>query len=158
MLSLDLLSVCVCVHENPHQINPHFNVEPRKYRFRLVNGNLARFIGLSLLASPLTALTRKVAANHTLAFTQIASDGGFLADPVPLNYLLLAPGERAEIIVDFSSLPFGSQVLIMNNATAPYPDGDNPTASTTAILQFRVRALRGLDRSVMPQSLPPCHQ
>ena len=136
------------------QINPYFNVEPRKYRFRLVNGNLARFLGLSLLASPSAALTRRLAANHSLAFTQIASDGGLLSSPVPLNYLLLAPGERAEIIVDFSSLPFGSRVLLMNNASAPYPDGDDPTASTTGVLQFRVKALRGVDWSVLPQSLP----
>ena len=41
--------------------------------------------------------------------------------PVPLTKLLIAPGERADIIVDFSQVPFGSVLTMMNNAKAPFP-------------------------------------
>ena len=69
---------------------PVLNVEPRMYRFRIVDGSNSRFYDLSLRSG--------------LPFYQIGTDDGLLAKPVTLNHLLLAPGERADIVIDFSKL------------------------------------------------------
>src|SRR5947209_18087292 len=67
---------------------PYLDVEPRKYRLRLVNAANARFLDLSL--------------SNGQAFYQIGTDQGLLPAPVPVQQLSIAPGERADLIVDFS--------------------------------------------------------
>src|SRR4030095_11246025 len=62
-------------------------------------------------------------------FVQIAAEGGFLPEPVLLEgsrkgTLLLAPAERADLIVDFSDVPAGSILILYNDAPAPFPAGD----------------------------------
>jgi spore coat protein A len=69
---------------------PFLEVEPRKYRFRLVNGSNCRFYRLSLLDR----------AGEGLTLHQIGTDAGLLPAPLALPDLLLAPGERADVIVD----------------------------------------------------------
>ena len=44
-------------------------------------------------------------------------------DPTP-SQLLLAPAERADLIVDFRDVPAGSRLILLSDAPAPYPDGD----------------------------------
>lgn len=68
--------------------NPRLAVESRLIRFRLLNGSNARIYYLGF--------------EDDRPFHQIATDGGFLETPVRLNRVTLAPGERAEILVDFS--------------------------------------------------------
>ena len=105
---------------------PVLNVEPRSYRFRVLNGSQARFYDLSL--------------DSGQAFLQVGTDGGLLDRPVSLTHLLLAPGERADIVVDFSKLT-GKTLILKNAAAAPFPDGDpkNFDAETTGqIMEFRV--------------------
>ncbi|MDX5039062.1 multicopper oxidase family protein, partial [Streptococcus suis] len=51
-------------------------------------------------------------------FYQIASDGGFLEKPVSQRNIMLSPGERAEIIVDFSKYEKGTQLSLMSNKEA----------------------------------------
>ena len=60
---------------------PFKNVEPRKYRMRILNGSNSRFYNLELTGGA--------------TMTQIGTDGGFLQAPVPIPKLLIAPGERA---------------------------------------------------------------
>lgn len=104
---------------------PNFNVERREYRLRVLNGSNARFYNLSL--------------SNKQTFTQVASDGGYLPSPVELTSLLLAPGERADILIDFSSTAPGSAIILNNDASAPYPSGDKPDANTVGqIMQFTV--------------------
>jgi len=69
-------------------INPYLDVPAQVVRLRLLNGSSQRVFNLGL--------------SGNLPFYQIASDGGLLGKPVLLIRLLLAPGERAEILVDFS--------------------------------------------------------
>jgi len=116
---------------------PNLDVEPRQYRFRIVNGSNARFYNLML--------------SNGMPFIQIGTDGGYLPRPVQLVSLLIAPGERAEILIDFSQLPPGTKLIMTNNANAPFPDGDPPDSATTGqIMQFTV-----LDRPVvLPRPLP----
>lgn len=110
---------------------PYQNVEPRRYRLRLLNGSNARFYNLALVDGKL----------HTTPIWQIGTDGGFLDAPVPIalpKRLLLAPGERADIIVDFAAFA-GKTVTLTNTAKAPFPNGMTADPQTTGeIMQFRV--------------------
>jgi spore coat protein A len=91
------------------KIRPYVEVEPRMYRFRVVNGANSRFFALSLPGRQ--------------AFHQIGSDQGLLAGPVRLTNLNLAPAERADLLIDFSQAA-GKEMYLLNGAFE--------------ILQFRV--------------------
>jgi spore coat protein A len=122
---------------------PFLEVEPRRYRFRLVNGSNCRFYRLSLVDR----------AGHGLALHQIGTDAGLLPAPLRLPDLLLAPGERADVIVDFRSAA-GRDVLLRNDAPAPFPGGGD--VRLPDIMQVRVtRPLAGRDGSALPSSLAP---
>lgn len=71
-------------------IDPYLNVPAQVVRFRLLNGSSQRVFNIGL------------SGNDT--FFQIASDGGLLNKPVILTRLRMAPGERAEILIDFSGM------------------------------------------------------
>src|SRR5262249_31802163 len=79
---------------------PFLNVEPRRYRFRFINGANARFFLMRLVDAESKAAGP--------AFWQIGTDGGLLDQPVhlndPANQLFLSPGERADTIIDFTNL------------------------------------------------------
>ncbi|HEX7077162.1 MAG TPA: multicopper oxidase domain-containing protein [Candidatus Eisenbacteria bacterium] len=133
---------------------PYLNVEPRKYRFRFLNGAQARFFSL--------ALNERVNSTRGPAFNQIGTDGGYLAEPVLLNdpadarspRLVIAPGERADVVIDFSAYPPGTEFLLKNVAKAPYPSGDAADPQTVGqIMLFRVVPSTGPDPSVIPAQL-----
>ena len=106
---------------------PYLNVEPRKYRFRLVNGSNARFYDLRL--------------SNAAPFLVIATDDGYLDAAVSTPNLIIAPGERYEIIVDFSALAVGTNVILTNSARTPFPGGAKVVKGTTdTVMQFRVVA------------------
>ncbi len=71
-------------------VNPVLTVPAGLVRLRLLNGSNARFYNFSF--------------DNNQSFQQIATDGGLLENPVKLQSVILSPGERAEIIVDFSKL------------------------------------------------------
>ncbi len=112
---------------------PYLDVEPRLYRFRLLNGCNSRFLILRLDKDGLT-------------FHQIGGEGGLLPDaPVVHNELLMAPGQRADVIVDFSSLSVGDTVVLRNlGPDEPFRSTDEVTpadpATTGRVMQFRVVA------------------
>jgi spore coat protein A, manganese oxidase len=117
---------------------PNMNVDQGQYRLRLVDGSNARFYTLSF--------------SNGMSFTQIGSDGGYLRAPVKLTSLTIAPGERADILVDFSKLAPGTKVIMKNSANAPSPMGDPVNPDTTGqIMQFTVKNEHG--RPALP--LPP---
>ena len=120
---------------------PFLEVQPRHYRFRILNGSQARFYNLQLYyadASGAEANTAKPGPR----MIQIGTEGGFLPFPVALNNppaqiafdpvtgnatrytLLLAPAERADIVIDFSNVPLGARLMMYNDAPAPFPCGD----------------------------------
>lgn len=104
---------------------PNLDVEPRQYRFRVLNGSNARFYNLKL--------------SKKQPFIQIGSDGGYLPAPVTLTSLLLAPGERADILIDFSGVAPGTSIILENDAKAPYPNGAPADPQTVGqIMQFTV--------------------
>ena len=166
-------------------VYPFLEVEPRQYRFRLLNACQARFLNPRLVhASGADSTEPGTAAGP--AFVQIGTEGGFLPAPVYLSgaapadsgeptpdQLLLAPAERADIIVDFRDVPAGSRLILLSDAPAPYPDGEEvndffpgnpetPTATrgfgpnTRTLLQIRVKSrVGGADpRSSCPPPSP----
>ncbi|PLR68688.1 MULTISPECIES: multicopper oxidase family protein [Bacillaceae] len=117
---------------------PNLNVKPQQYRFRLVNGSNARFYDLKL--------------SNQQKFIQIGSDGGYLPQPVELSSLLISPAERADILIDFSTLTPGTTVILMNNANAPFPGGTPADPQTVGqIMQFTVTN----ETVLPPKKLPP---
>ena len=127
---------------------PYLEVEPRRYRFRLLNGCNARFLILKF-------------SDPALSFWQIGSDGGFLPAPVQLSQLLMSPAERMDVIVDFSVLPPGAEVILQNLAPDEPFGGGEPHAdfrvadrnTTGQVMQFRVVPLTAADPSTPPNLL-----
>ena len=108
---------------------PNMDVSKTMYRFRLLDGSNARFYTLSL----------ETDSGVPVEFTQIGTDGGYMKKAVKLTELTIAPGERADILVDFSDLAPGTKILMKNTANAPFPDGDPVDPETTGqIMQFTV--------------------
>jgi spore coat protein A len=124
---------------------PFLAVEPRRYRFRIVNGSDARFYNLWFDNGV-----------NPVPFYQIGTDGGFLGAPAPLTKLLIGPGERADIIFDFTGMPMGTTLTLKNNAKAPYPGGRG--GQIPNLMQFRVtQPLQGTDTTTPAAQLvlPP---
>jgi spore coat protein A len=133
---------------------PFLRVEPRRYRFRVVNASNARFLQMQLL------LEAKGQPSNTPgpAIWQIGSDGGLLNAPTNLDrangpHLFVAPAERADIIVDFAGQS-GKRFILSNlqSAVAPFPSGDPPDPNTSGqVMEFRVDLpLSGADTSFNP--------
>lgn len=122
---------------------PNLNVARGKYRFRVYNGSNARFYNLSL---------RSAGSAKTLF--QIGSDGGLLNAPVPLNRLLLGPGERADVVIDFAGLKPGAKVLLTNDARVPFPGGPRAVRRgglpLPQIMQFTVTSAAGWTAPLPP--------
>lgn len=114
---------------------PYREVEPGLYRFRILNGSNARIYN--------------IAFQNDLPFTIIGTDGGLLPEPVEATELLMAPGERADILMDFSGdyrndrvkliskpfdLPSGGMMGMQNMM-----GGNGPEQGTGfSLVQFRI--------------------
>jgi spore coat protein A len=99
-------------------------VEPRLYRLRVLNAANSRFFPLTLNETPLI---------------QIGSDQGLLAAPVTMKMLMLAPAERADVLVDFSRLA-----------------GQNVSLRTGAVEMLQFRVAKGAAKAaVIPTKLRP---
>jgi FtsP/CotA-like multicopper oxidase with cupredoxin domain len=121
---------------------PWMAVEPRRYRLRLLNGSNARFYRLRL--------------SDGRPFIVIGADGAMLPAPAGVDAIVLAPGERADVVVDFAGATPGSRSRMLNDAPTPFPAGDVPDPRTTGrILEFRIGALSGPDASNIPSRLAP---
>jgi len=133
----EFLGDTICVNG---KVWPFLNVQAKRYRFLIINGSNARPYELSIPQGP--------------TIWQIGTDGGYLDTPVLVaGKLVVLPGERADIIIDFAG--FAGQWLVMTNtAPAPYPAGTNPSPQTVGrIMQFRVAAGVVADVSYNPATL-----
>ncbi|HYU56825.1 MAG TPA: multicopper oxidase domain-containing protein, partial [Actinomycetota bacterium] len=123
---------------------PFLNVEPRKYRLRILNGSDSRFL---ILEFP---------ANVKAKFTVIGTEGGFLPAPVVVSQLLVGPAERFDVIVDFTGLKPGAVFNLLNVGPdspfgGPFPASGEADAKTTGqVMQLRVVALAAADTSAIP--------
>lgn len=107
---------------------PYFEVGTRRYRLRLLNASNVRSYDLAL--------------SNGRSFVQIGSESGLLPAPVLRDRILLGPGERADVIVDFNGLLGGDVVL--RNLAASGPMGQ--------LMQFRVQRDEA-DPSTIPAAL-----
>jgi len=106
---------------------PFLEAEPRRYRFRIVNVSNGRFLNLFL-------------SDHA-AMLQVGTDQGLLPGPVEIERLLLAPGERGDIVVDLA--PFAGREILLHD-------------SSFDLLQIRVgQERKGEDTSSLPAALRP---
>ncbi|ASK60987.1 copper oxidase [Virgibacillus phasianinus] len=114
---------------------PYFEVEPRKYRFRILNASNTRAYQLYL--------------DSNQPFYQIGSDGGLLKKTVKINKLTIEPAERVDVILDFSKYE-GMKVILKNNLG---PNAD-PEDETDEVMQFDVSLpMEERDDSNIPHNL-----
>ncbi len=116
---------------------PYLDVEPRMYRFRILNGCNGRILNLDLSGSD---------------FWQIGAEGGLWDTPVRTSRLVLAPAERADVIVDFSRFRGGRFVMMNHRPPSPV---SSPAPQLPQVMQFRVgRTVSQPGPSVIPSTLP----
>ncbi len=108
------------------KLSPYLEVEPRKYRFRIMNGSNGRFFRFSF--------------GDLQEFQQIGSDQGLLGAPVNAKRMVLAPGERGDLVFDFSAHAC-QEVLLRSDSFE--------------LLQFRVSTAPVSDTSAVPPVLRP---
>ncbi|GAB3790067.1 multicopper oxidase family protein [Virgibacillus kimchii] len=114
---------------------PYVEVEPRKYRFRILNGSNTRTYQLHL------------DSGDTLH--QIGSDGGLLRRRVDMKEIGLQPAERVDVIIDFSKAE--GRTIVLKNNLGPNADSEDDMSN---ILQFRVtKPLKHKDLSKLPTNL-----
>ncbi|WP_283133456.1 multicopper oxidase family protein [Rhizohabitans arisaemae] len=112
---------------------PVLEVEATRYRFRLLNASNARIYRLTLSPQP----------SGGDAFVQIGGDGGLLEAPVRHDQVELAPGERYDVVVDFSRYPVGTKVTMGNSLG---------TGETVRVMRFDV-ARKAREESTVPSRL-----
>ena len=103
---------------------PYLEVEPRKYRLRLMNGSNGRFYRFSF--------------GKLLTFQQVGTEQGFLSAPAAAQRVVMAPGERVDLVFDFGAHA-GENILLRSDAFD--------------IMQFRVAAKGTPDASSLPPVL-----
>ncbi|NDP21928.1 MAG: multicopper oxidase domain-containing protein [Paludibacter sp.] len=149
---------------------PYLSVAPRKYRFRFLDGCNARFLNMWLHDEINNTVGPKI--------TVVGTDGGLLDMPIDLDPnilkaspvlsgfsptgLFIAPGERFDVIIDFTGLE-GKTLTLENDALIPYPSGDEVISDLDGhIMQFVVNgelvsaanhAQVGMDKSQIPNTL-----
>jgi spore coat protein A len=106
------------------KLSPSLEVEPRKYRFRVMNGSNGRFYRFSF--------------GKQLTFQLIGTEQGFLAAPIPAQRVTMAPAERIDLVFDFSAHA-GETILLHSDSFD--------------IMQFKVAAKTATDTSALPPAL-----
>jgi spore coat protein A, manganese oxidase len=107
------------------KILPYLQVEPRKYRFRLLNAANSSAFHLSL--------------SNAAPLIQVGTDQGLLPAPVSLQKLLISPAERADLVIDFA--PHRGQQIVLLDEVVP-------------VMQFRVSS-GSPEATQLPPSLRP---
>jgi spore coat protein A len=114
------------------RIFPYLEVEPRAYRLRLLNSSNGSFYRL-LFSGEESVLSKAI------PFHQIGSEQGLLSAPAVMEELILGPGERADLIVDFSKQA-GKQMILRTKVAT--------------IMQFRVASAAAQRTKVKDFELP----
>jgi spore coat protein A, manganese oxidase len=115
------------------KIWPKMQAKCAVYRWRLINGANTRYFKLSL------GPKADASAAARVAFHIIGTDGGLLPSAQQLKELVLAPGERADILVDLTGQG-GQELVLRNAADIPYPGANqaNPDFPCNELLLVHV--------------------
>jgi len=147
---------------------PTLEVEARPVRIRMLNACNSRFLNPRLVATAGTTFPDNAEARPNAlgpGFIQIGTEGGYLPQAVPVSAkgfptLLLAPAERADLLIDFSNVAPGTEFLLYNDTPGPFPGGarifdhdpKNPKTpravpgygpNTRTLMKVRVKAAAG---------------
>ena len=148
---------------------PHFEVRARRYRFRVLNGSVSRYIKIAIVDE----------AGNRVPFHLIANDGNLMEHAVPYvneDLPLQAIAERYDIIVDFARFQPGQKLYVINlvehqdgkgpedapvplaavlNGTYAAQGPGNHDPAVGAFLELRVVAYDGIDGSMDPAAYEP---
>ncbi len=124
---------------------PRQAVEQRKYRFRILNASDSRFFAVKVQRQTASGSGPSAPVGPKLPILVIGTELGFLNKPAEARWktppladgtaaginqsdtLLVGPGERYDVVIDFSKVPVGTRLLLWNDAGTPYtgqvPDG-----------------------------------
>ena len=118
-------------------LNPYFNAPAQVLRFRLLNGSSLR--------------TYNFGFSNGQTFYQIATDGGLLDTSLSLTRLMISPGERAEIVIDFSGMI--GQTIYMRSFGSELPAGiygaDTVGIGADTIHEYHDNMLNGADFNLL---------
>ena len=129
-------------------VYPKVSVPPKRVRFRLLNGSQARFYHMNLYPENRWNPGEARVGTPGPTMYQVGTEGGFMpaiaihnnTTPIPLDpedpsgntalpdgpfNLLLAPAERADVVIDFNGVSANSTFILYNDAPAPFPEGDS---------------------------------
>jgi bilirubin oxidase len=125
-------------------LDPELHTPAQVVRFRLLNGSSQRVFNLGL--------------GNGQQFYQIASDGGLLAAPIALTRLLIAPGERAEILIDFTGM--NGQTVFLKSFASEFPSGIYGAtipgmAAMLTLTGYDPNPLNGSDYDVLQFTIEP---
>ncbi|QDS76034.1 hypothetical protein FKW77_005223 [Venturia effusa] len=104
---------------------PFLAVEPRKYRFRLLDAAISRTFQLYL---------QSVTTGKKVNFQVIASDTGLISKPITTDNLYISMAERWEIVIDFAAFK-GQSIDLMNMRDV---GADEDYAATDKVMRFNV--------------------
>ncbi|MBK8787048.1 MAG: multicopper oxidase domain-containing protein [Chitinophagaceae bacterium] len=104
------------------KFSPFHAVKSQTYRLRILNGSNARIYNLAF--------------SNDQSFTIIGNDGGLLKTPVSVNNILISPGERLDVLVDFSASNAGDEVFLISKV---FSGGGNAQGNQLfKILKFKI--------------------
>jgi bilirubin oxidase len=137
---------------------PKLEVEQRRYRFRFLNGCNSRFLVLKMTKNPRTNNDGFNVPDPNIRFWQIGAEQGFLPSPAMLDHLLMAPAERADVIVDFTNFPVGTEIYLVNDGPdAPFGgislEDLSDWESTGQVMKFIVKSATSADTTTPPDQL-----
>src|SRR5919108_233911 len=117
---------------------PKMNVEPRKYRFRVLNASVSRSFDLSLsTGEPLVV---------------IGTDGGLMPQPQSCSHVKVGMAERYEIVIDFAKYKPGQQVVLKNSSPKNNIDYDTTNVICAFVVKDHVTDSRNNE---VPRDLNP---
>jgi spore coat protein A len=119
---------------------PHHRVTPQRHRLRILNASGFRAYNLHL--------------SNGVPMIQIGTDSGLMPRPVTRHNALIGPGERVELIVDFSAAA-GESVELRSGPLRHGGETSGARPYVGALMQFRVDSGRARDRTKVPHRLRP---
>jgi len=159
-------------------VQPFLQVQPRRYRFRLLDTGPSRFYEFFL--------TDKNNLSATNPYWLISTDGNLLPNPIQVTSTRIGPAERVDVIIDFSKFAgktiylenrllqlngqgpaaVDSQLFAQNSANTecalvlndPTKGAIKPAGAGDFLLQFRVSGTPVHDGSVDPATNPTFYQ
>ncbi|MDD2733101.1 MAG: multicopper oxidase domain-containing protein [Desulfuromonadaceae bacterium] len=137
----------------------NYSVEPRVYRMRFIGGTDSRTWVMKLVyttTDPVTGLP----VQNVVPFWQIGTEQGFLNNPLYRSEMDLMPGERVDVLVDFTGIPAGTKVMMQNlGPDTPWPGYFDylagavaPSVDIPEIMAFNVGPLTSPDTVMTPSA------